>query len=235
MLRNENSNTTASATSTNNSSNDSNEFLPIGFEPRSNDILCGKGKSCYNWKGNQSFRAIVAKYLDRYSKTRSRREKSSYVNAIIATVQDRNGMFIREDKESGRWFRADELLIREKVGQAIREGLHSSYKSSTKSKKRRRQVVQAKATHSMNQLTETHELIRTTLATLATEVKTEVYSDEQLGELFTSANLKILNELNRVSEQQQQQQQEQQQQLQQPQLQQQQTQPFETSFLQTML
>lgn len=45
---------------------------------------------------------------------------------------------------------------REKVGQTIRDALHFQYRSSTKAKKKRRQVEQAKASANMNQISMSH-------------------------------------------------------------------------------
>lgn len=80
-------------------------FLPEGFKPGDDDVICGRGKKCYNHVGNSRFRQKVATMLDEYSKAKSKLDKSG----VLAIVVDRiradspGGGFVKQD-EKGRWY-----------------------------------------------------------------------------------------------------------------------------------
>ena len=50
--------------------------------------------------------------------------------------KNEKGAFVKKDAITGRWVEVDEIFSREKVGQSLRDSLHSHYRSSTKAKKR---------------------------------------------------------------------------------------------------
>lgn len=112
------------------------------YEPSDYDVICGKGKTCFEHVGNHRFRVTVNMQLDKYSAAATKLAKSSIVTEIIDTVR-RHGQFVKYDTKSGRWFEVGNHLAREKVGQTIRDALHLQYKSSTKAKKKRREAEQA--------------------------------------------------------------------------------------------
>lgn len=203
-------------------------LLPLGYTPAENDVLCGKGKTCYTWKGNQRFRTMVDLYLEHYAAATSKMEKSAIVSAIVQAVRQESpqGGFIKQDRTTDRWYEVGDLLAREKVGQTIRDALHFKYRSSTKSKKKRRQAEQAKASAKMKKITTTHDIIWKKIQDLQNKVSDEgkekddfagchivkrcrthavpflLISDDEgnLSSMFTQANLEILNELNRLSQ-----------------------------------
>eukprot|EP00545_Synedropsis_sp_CCMP1620_P005709 CAMPEP_0119005700 /NCGR_PEP_ID=MMETSP1176-20130426/1877_1 /TAXON_ID=265551 /ORGANISM="Synedropsis recta cf, Strain CCMP1620" /LENGTH=240 /DNA_ID=CAMNT_0006957539 /DNA_START=165 /DNA_END=884 /DNA_ORIENTATION=+ len=171
-------------------------FLPGNF-----DVICGKGKSCFNHQGNKNFRKIVGVYLEGYAEASSKLEKSAIVTAIIQTIrtQSPEGGFIKRELTTGLWSEVGDHLAREKVGQTIRDALHLKYRSSTKAKKKRRLAEQAKASANMTHISSTHFEISSKIDDLKSKV-TDTLSDQQLGDMFTQANLEILNELNRLQQ-----------------------------------
>ena len=155
--------------------------LSPNFVPSDYDVICGKGtfllqicvlfyphwplsntifagKSCFNHPGNKSFRKLVGLYLDGYAEATTKLEKSAIVSSIIQTVRTQNpgGGFVKLDTPSGVWQEVGDHLAREKVGQTIRDALHSQYRSSTKAKKIRRQAEQAIASDTMTMISNMH-------------------------------------------------------------------------------
>jgi len=86
-------------------------------------------------------------HLDKYSAATSKQEKSRIVSSIVDTIRrsSANGGFVKLDPLTGNWFEVGDHLAREKVGQTLRDALHTKYSSSTKAKKRRRQAEKARA------------------------------------------------------------------------------------------
>ena len=76
------------------------------------------------------------------------------------------------DPLTGVWQEVGDHLAREKVGQTIRDALHSNYKSSTKAKKKRRQAEQAKADDSMTMISSSHFQISSKIEDLMAKVTT---------------------------------------------------------------
>jgi hypothetical protein len=121
--------------------------LSIDFVPTQDDVICGRGKKCYNHIGNELFRRRVVSMLGEYRKTRSKLEKSKVLNDVVEQVRRNSplGGFVKQD-ESGRWYEVGDFLAREKTSQAFRDALHDNYKSSNVAKKKRRQEEQSKST-----------------------------------------------------------------------------------------
>lgn len=120
--------------------------LAIDFVPTADDVICGRGKKCYNHIGNELFRRRVVSMLGEYRKTRSKLEKSKVLSDVVEQVRQNSplGGFVKQD-ETGRWYEVGDFLAREKTSQAFRDALHDNYKSSNVAKKKRRQEEQSKA------------------------------------------------------------------------------------------
>ena len=98
-------------------------FLPDHFKPTVLDVLCGRGKECYNHEGNRNFRRLVETSLPRYAKCRTKHEKGMLVVNIVDGVRSKGGGFVRFDTKASRWLEIGDDAAREKVGQTIREAL----------------------------------------------------------------------------------------------------------------
>jgi hypothetical protein len=119
--------------------------LPANFEPGPDDVICGRGKKCYNHIGNERFRHRVLTFLEEYSLAKSKLDKSGVLSKVVDEVrqQSPNGGFVKQD-EYGKWHEVGDFLAREKTSQSFRDALHERYKSSNLSKKKRRQEEQSK-------------------------------------------------------------------------------------------
>jgi len=175
--------------------------LPPQFYPSDNDVLVGRGKTCFNHVGNQRFRLLVNSHLDRYANTKSKLEKSSILKRVVDEVRSRSpsGGFVKKDLKTNRWYEVGDFLAREKTSQCFRDALHERYRSSTKSKKQRRQVELAKASdrlHSIANLSDTN--ISSHIMELTTAVE-RGGTESDMTDLFTRTNMEILKSLNRFS------------------------------------
>ena len=123
--------------------------LPANFEPGPDDVICGRGKKCYNHIGNERFRLRVLTYLEEYSAAKSKLEKSGVLSKVVDAVrqQSPDGGFVKQD-DKGNWHEVGDFLAREKTSQSFRDALHDRYKSSNISKKKRRQDEQSRQTTS---------------------------------------------------------------------------------------
>jgi hypothetical protein len=119
--------------------------LPANFEPGPDDVICGRGKKCYNHIGNERFRLRVLTYLEEYSAAKSKLEKSGVLSKVVDAVrqQSPDGGFVKQD-DKGNWHEVGDFLAREKTSQSFRDALHDRYKSSNISKKKRRQDEQGR-------------------------------------------------------------------------------------------
>jgi len=114
-------------------------LLSPNFEPGPFDVICGRGNISRNHTGNKKFRKMIARFLPPYAAAVTKSEKSSVVSHIVDAIRDKtknDGGFVKKKEE--KWYEVGDRLAREKVGQGFRESLHTKYKSSNESKKRRR-------------------------------------------------------------------------------------------------
>ena len=124
--------------------------LPPNFAPSDEDVICGRGKDCYNHEGNRRFRAIIDKTLQRYVECASKHEKGLIVVSIVDHVRQNSPTgagFVRLDSKTKQWFEIGDDCAREKVGQTIREALiqMDPEKLSEKRKRRARNKARRKA------------------------------------------------------------------------------------------
>mmetsp|Transcript_62926 Transcript_62926/g.153207 ORF Transcript_62926/g.153207 Transcript_62926/m.153207 type:complete len:616 (+) Transcript_62926:428-2275(+) len=118
------------------------DLLPEEFVPDKCDVICQRGKECFEHAGNRKFRTIIDRHLDTYMKVKSRQQKSKIVTNIVDHIQksagDDGGGFVRKDLLTRRWFRVSDKLAREKVGQALRDAIKSRRSAEKKKKKKKK-------------------------------------------------------------------------------------------------
>lgn len=113
--------------------------LPSSFTPGKDDVICGRGKKCYNHVGNIRFSERVERLLDEYRQARSKVDKSNILNKVVDEVRAASGIggFVKQDSNGG-WYEVGDFLAREKTSQAFRDALSDTYKSSSIAKKKKR-------------------------------------------------------------------------------------------------
>lgn len=117
--------------------------LSHDFVPGPYDVICARGKEAANHCGNVRFREIIQRFKPDYARATSKVEKSLLVSEIVDSVREYSpeGGFVK--KFGGRYYEVGDSVAREKIGQCLRDQLHSKYKSSTKAKKVRRKELRA--------------------------------------------------------------------------------------------
>lgn len=178
------------------SSQSANQMTPLApnFVPGPHDVICARGKEAKNHEGNKRYKALIQQSLEKYSQASSKYEKSIIVTEIIEAVRKAspNGGFVKE--EGGQWYEVGDHLAREKAGQSLRDSLHSKYKSSTKAKRRKREVVSAGIAGNVESLLQENEVVSNRLGKLNADMKQRGEAAPELfvTQIFSQANLDIL-------------------------------------------
>lgn len=94
--------------------------LPADYNPRDNDICCGRGKRNWNHQGNVYFRNLIQANVDRYIEAPSKTDKTSVVLSIVDEVRKDGAYFVKQD-DAGRWYDIGDAQAREKVGHSLRD------------------------------------------------------------------------------------------------------------------
>lgn len=95
--------------------------LPDPFEPRDQDVCCGRGKRNWNHTGNIQFRNLIQSNVDAYISAPTKTDKTSVVMGIVDQVRKGGSLFVKQDEDTGRWYDIGDSLAREKVGHSLRD------------------------------------------------------------------------------------------------------------------
>lgn len=76
------------------------------YIPGDDDVLCGRGSSCFNHIGNKRFRWLIEENLDRYSIAETKSKKTLIICYIVNIVRSKssNGGFVKKCDKEGRYF-----------------------------------------------------------------------------------------------------------------------------------
>jgi hypothetical protein len=85
-----------------------------------NDVLSGRGGGTNVHPGNRHFRDLINLHRRSYLKAR-KNDKPSISRAIVRSIRERNGAFLRRDEKSGLWYEIGDDAAREKTSQALRQ------------------------------------------------------------------------------------------------------------------
>ena len=93
--------------------------------PTNLDVFCGRGRQCFEHEGNKSFRELIARNLDNYVNSSSRKAKTNLVRSIAEMVINRGGRFLVQTTIDGNteWVDGGKKRGREKVGHTFRDAL----------------------------------------------------------------------------------------------------------------
>ena len=108
--------------------------LASNFRPGPYDVICARGKMAHAHQGNQRFRELVRVHRDAYSQASTKYQKSQIVSHITNVVRQSSpeGGFVK--LIDGCWHEVGDRACKEKIGQTMRDLLHTKYSSSTKAK-----------------------------------------------------------------------------------------------------
>ena len=102
----------------------------IIFEPRSTDVISGRGAAIYQHSGNILLRNIVKERKETYILKAVRREKVEMVQEVMDVIKglDPPGRFLelrdppKDEKGNNVWVEMDETKALSKISQSLREG-----------------------------------------------------------------------------------------------------------------
>ncbi|CAB9523550.1 expressed unknown protein [Seminavis robusta] len=117
-------------------------------EPRSNDILLGRGGSSIHNPSNVRYRGMVREHKKEYQ-TFTRLQKTQLAEQLVRTWQDQTppGRFLEKDDKTGFWHVIPEKLARRKTSQLLREGapkIRRQLKTESVQKKQQKEEEEAK-------------------------------------------------------------------------------------------
>ena len=168
--------------------------LSPNFTPGPCDVICARGKEAKQHPGNQRYRAIIQKTLDRYAEASSRYEKTVIVTDVVEAIRaaSPDGGFVKQ--ENGVWYEVGDHLAREKTGQVFRDSLSSLYRSSTKAKRSRRKMVNAEVAGGVEHLIFSNEKVSSRIQELSADMRQRGNSAPEVfvSQIFTQANSDIL-------------------------------------------
>lgn len=171
-------------------------LFPAGFSPSSFDVICGTGSEARNHEGNRIFKRRLLIYVERYSRTTHKMEKSMLISEIVKSIKERsNTGFVKRVER--KWYRVSDHLVREKISQGLRDLLHSRYKSSNKAKKQRRRELVSDVDNQMEAMMQSKSYVSRIIEKMADDFRTQrgMTPDEQVCAMFTRANSEILEAL----------------------------------------
>jgi hypothetical protein len=175
-------------------------FFPAEFSPSSFDVICGTGSEARNHEGNRIFKRRLLIYVERYSRTTSKMEKSMLISEIVKSIKERsNTGFVKHVEK--KWYEVSDHLVREKISQGLRDLLHSRYKSSNKAKKQRRRELISHVDNQMEAMMQSKGYVARIMEKMADDFRKQrkMAPDEQVCAMFTRANSEILEALKRDS------------------------------------
>ncbi|KAL7579338.1 hypothetical protein ACA910_014014 [Epithemia clementina (nom. ined.)] len=84
------------------------------------DVLSGRGGGTNVHPGNRTFRDLINQNRRTYLKAR-KNDKPAISRAIVRTIRELNGRFLKKDEKTGMWFEIGDDAAREKTSQALRQ------------------------------------------------------------------------------------------------------------------
>ena len=81
-------------------------------EPKTFDVLCGRGRDCYEHVGNKEFRDMIDANVRLYEETTTKQERGAIVTGIVRRIHKNGGSFLRFDSEHQTWIELPEYEAR---------------------------------------------------------------------------------------------------------------------------
>jgi hypothetical protein len=85
------------------------QSLPLGFSPSPRDVICGRGRLCFNHEGNRFFRQIVDSFVPEYVGTNNKFDKSIIISTIVDCIRSSGGQFVR-DRGNGAYYAVSDFV-----------------------------------------------------------------------------------------------------------------------------
>lgn len=99
------------------------------MKPKPTDVLCGRGKTCFEHEGNGAFRKIVARHIDAYSMAPTKKAKMQVVVRVVDIILSQGGRFLIRNRGSPHyWIDGGSKQGKKKAGHALRDALRGRVK-----------------------------------------------------------------------------------------------------------
>jgi hypothetical protein len=97
------------------------------------DVISGRSTRTNTHSGNCSYRDLVKEESKDYRQS-SDKDKRGIVAKIIKTIHGRNGLFLKMERETKRWYLSHEKVAYTKVAQALRDHNHEEPRAVKRAK-----------------------------------------------------------------------------------------------------
>jgi hypothetical protein len=173
-------------------------LLPEDFVPGPNHVVCARGKGFWEHEGNKKYRTNIALATKKYKVTSNKFEKSLIVSEIVESACA-SGSFVKKINATGRWAEVSEQYAREKVGQSLRDNLHSHYRSSTKAKKCRQRKLNETMNGNIDEVVHSNKVLSGKIEDLTKNIHQHgaLATDYTICAILTRANSDILETIKR--------------------------------------
>ena len=111
------------------------------------DVICAGGRTAWQHPGNQTLQRLINATLNEYSAAETKLKKGSLVSLVIRGIHLNGGRFLRRDKPTLPWEIVTSRVVREKIGQLFRNGLHDRYLSSAKNRTKAAKEIRQQNRH----------------------------------------------------------------------------------------
>jgi hypothetical protein len=93
---------------------DMRKILPESYRLHDFDVVCGRGRTCFNHVGNVRFREVVSSHLQRYMEATTKPDKTSIICNIVDYIRQTSptagGGFVKLDKITSRYYEVGDFL-----------------------------------------------------------------------------------------------------------------------------
>lgn len=91
--------------------------------PRDIDVKCGRGRGCFEHRGNEILRTRVALTLEEYSSCRKKEGKTDIISRIVGSLYADGCRFLKYDPDVDMWYDGGIKLAKTRVGIAFRDAM----------------------------------------------------------------------------------------------------------------
>jgi hypothetical protein len=96
-------------------SQEKKKYLSNEYILNDHDVVCGRGRTCYNHPGNRQFRDIVKQQLTQYIDAKTKTDKILVIYDIIQyvrrTTPTEGGGFVKKDHNTGKYYEVGGWLV----------------------------------------------------------------------------------------------------------------------------
>lgn len=107
------------------------QISTVPVAPTLDDILCGRGKTCFEHEGNRRFRLVLLEHIPKYIEAPTRKLKTVVVRAILQQLMGVGARFLKRSSK-GYWYDSGLRGAKQKVGHSLRDASTDRIKSISK-------------------------------------------------------------------------------------------------------